>query len=88
MSCIGSKEFDEAVTALMRLDSLELCIEALHQSILRKRDAIIEQNEADARAAGYSNPISMQMEEAGEQYPDIVYGGTSSARINDDPMPF
>jgi hypothetical protein len=64
MSYIGSKQFDEAVTALLRLNSLELCIEALHQSMLRERGMIIEQNEANARAAGYPNLISMQHEEA------------------------
>jgi hypothetical protein len=40
-----------------------------------ERVRIVAENEAEARALGYPNLISMQSEIAGEQHPEIMYGG-------------
>lgn len=40
----------------------------------RKIENIVDQNEAEARALGYPNQITLQCEQAAELYPEIMFG--------------
>ena len=55
----GSVTFEAAVIALRKLHASER-IRALYEADIREIAEVHEQNEADARAAGYPNLISMQ----------------------------
>ena len=72
-------DFDHAVGALRRLTHA-LRIEALAVSVLRDRDVIVEQNEAEARKAGFPNLISMQHESAEKRRPSGIPAPTRRNR--------
>ena len=55
-------EFERAVLALRRISSREERARALYEAEIADRCEVCEQNEAEARAAGYPNLISMQAE--------------------------